>query len=201
MPSRRLQRDEALHLLNYGATPVIVAFASSVPPELSGFAKGNRWGRDLLVDTVVGDEQQLVELLAKTLYPAGGAFDALISEPGSMAALPMPGGTFAFGFGNEPISAVRYTRGLASQGGMGWLDPIVKTSEVYQRTGGLPPGFFSGDPFRLKGGAIAAFERGRVVYYPDTNRPPTAEQRAGAAQVGVPSEAPPAKTPGGPPDR
>lgn len=199
--SRRLQRDEALHLLNYGATPLIVAFASSVPPELSGFATGNTWGRDLLVDTLVATEQQLVELLAKTIYPAGVAFDALISEPSAMTAVPVVGGGFALGFGNEPISAARYTREIGMPAGLRWIDPIVKTSEVYMRTGGLPAGFADGFPFRLKGGAIAAFELGRVVYYPEAYRPPTAAQRAGAAAVGVPGVPPTAKTPDSAPHR
>ncbi|WP_373063231.1 hypothetical protein, partial [Gemmatimonas sp.] len=63
MTPRLLLGDEALHLLSYGESPLIVAFASSVKPELAAFKAGARWGQDLLMDTLAGNDQQMVEIL------------------------------------------------------------------------------------------------------------------------------------------
>lgn len=189
---RRLLGDEAIHLLNYGESPLIVAFASSVPPQLSAFRAGGNWGHDLLLDTLALTDQQLLEILAKTIYAAGVTFDAVISEPSTLSPVPAISGTFDYGRG--PTAFARL--GTSINGGLAAkLDPIVMTADVYQYGGMLPIGYANGAPFTLKGGAIAAVERGRLVYLPRTNEPPTADQRAGRTTVGVPQAVPSRDTP------
>lgn len=184
---RRLLRDEALHLLNYGGSPLIVAFASNVKPELGAFKASGGWGHDLLMDTLAVTEQQMVEILAKTLYSAGVPFEAVISQPSEISPVPVVSGAFAFGAG--PVIVSRFTTGNNS--GLHFpLDPITRTADVYQTAGMLPMGSASGVPFTLKGGSVAAIENGRVVYLPLTIFPKTAAQLAGQAVVGTPTVAP-----------
>jgi hypothetical protein len=186
---RRLLGDEALHLLNYGESPLIVAIASNVKPELAAFKAGGRWGHDLLMDTLAGSEQQLIEILAKTIYETGVPFDAVISQPSTISPVPVISGAFAFG--NGPVTVARYTTSLTGGLSLAMLDPIVMTANVYQKTGMIPEGYISGAPFTLKGGAVAAIENGRVVYLPPPPKPPTAAQRAGQAGAGSGTTPPP----------
>lgn len=188
---RRLLGDEALHLLNYGESPLIVAIASNVKPELASFKDGGRWGHDLLMDTLAVSEQQMVEILAKTIYPAGVPFDAVISQPSEISPVPVISGAFAFG--NAPVVVSRYTTSINGGLALSSLDPIIMTADVYQKTGMIPTGYLNGGPFTLKGGAVAAIERGRLVYYPRPPAPPTAAQLAGQARAGKPETPPPAK--------
>jgi hypothetical protein len=165
---RRLLGDEAMHLLNYGDSPLIVAIASSVKPELAAFKVGGSWGHDLLMDTLATSEQQMVEILAKTIYAAGVPFDAVISKPSEISPVPVVSGAFAFG--NGPVTVSRYTTSIDGGLALGTLDPIIMTADVFQKTGMIPAGYISGAPFTLKGGSVAAIEKGRLVYYP---RPPS----------------------------
>jgi hypothetical protein len=185
---RRLLGDEALHLLNYGESPLIVAIASNVKPELAAFKAGGGWGHDLLMDTLAGSEQQLIEILAKTIYETGVPIDAVISQPSTISPVPVISGAFAFG--NGPVTVARYTTSINGGLSLAMLDPIIMTADVYQYSGMLPQGYVSGAPFTLKGGSIAAIEKGRVVFLPQVNAPPTAAQRAGQATVGVPQSTP-----------
>lgn len=186
---RRLLGDEALHLLNYGESPLIVAIASNVKPELAAFKAGGRWGHDLLMDTLAGSEQQLIEILAKTIYETGVPFDAVISQPSTISPVPVISGAFAFG--NGPVTVARYTTSLTGGLSLAMLDPIVMTANVYQKTGMIPEGYISGAPFTLKGGAVAAIENGRIVYLPPPPKPPTAAQQAGQAGAGSGTTPPP----------
>ncbi len=190
---RRLLGDEALHLLNYGESPLIVAIASTVKPELAAFKAGGSWGHDLLMDTVAVSEQQLIEILAKTMYETGVPFDAVISQPSTISPLPVISGAFAFG--NGPVSVARYTTSLNGGLSLAMVDPIIMTADVYQKTGMLPQEYISGAPFTLKGGAVAAIEGGRIVYLPPPPKPPTAEQRAGQAGVATGTTPPTPPTP------
>lgn len=186
---RRLLGDEALHLLNYGESPLIVAIASNVKPELAAFRAGGSWGHDLLMDTLAGSEQQLIEILAKTIYEPGVPFDAVISQPSTISPVPVISGAFAFG--NGPVTVARYTTSINGGLSLAMLDPIIMTANVYQKTGMIPQGYISGAPFTLKGGAIAAIENGRVVFLPQVNAPPTAAQRAAQAGAGSGTTPPP----------
>ena len=78
--------------MNYGESPLIVAIASNVKPELAAFKAGGNWGHDLLMDTLAGSEQQLIEILAKTIYETGVPFDAVISQPSTISPMPVISG-------------------------------------------------------------------------------------------------------------
>ena len=186
---RRLLGDEAVHLLNYGESPLIVAIASNVKPELAAFKTSGNWGHDLLMDTVAGSEQQLIEILAKTIYETGVPFDAVISQPSTISPVPVISGAFAFG--NGPVTVARYTTSINGGLSLTMTDPIIMTADVYQKSGMIPQEYISGAPFTLKGGAIAAIENGRVVFLPQVNKPPTAAQRAGQAGAGSGTTPPP----------
>jgi hypothetical protein len=187
---RVLLGDEAMHLLNYGGSPLIVAFASQTKPELSAFTAGGRWGHDLLMDTLVTTEQQMVEILAKTIFATGVAFDAVISAPSTLTAVPTVTGAFAFR--NGPVTFARFATSITGRIEAS-LDPIIMTADVYQKSGMLPQGYISGAPFPLTGGSIAAIEKGRVVYLPQVNAPPTAAQRAAPAGAGSTTTPPPSR--------
>ena len=83
---RALDRDELLHVAGGGDAPLLVAFASRMPPFLAPFAQGNRWGSHLVLDTLVSDQQGVVAALAALLYPPGVAYDVVTSS----ASLPVP---------------------------------------------------------------------------------------------------------------
>jgi hypothetical protein len=83
---RALDRDELLHVAGGGDAPLLVAFASRMPPFLAPFAEGNRWGSHLVLDTMVTDQQGVVAALGALLYPPGVAYDVVTSS----ASLPIP---------------------------------------------------------------------------------------------------------------
>ena len=187
---RLLLGDEALHLLNYGESPLIVAFASTVKPELAAFKDGARWGRDLLMDTLAGTDQQMVEILANTIYATGVPFDAVISAPSTIPPARTVVG--AFGFRDEPLAVTPFGRiiggPLREQ-----VDPEIMTADVYQQSGMLANGAYNGAPFTLKGGMKVSIARAvdgngyRLTYWGRENLPPTAEQKAGRMGAGIPT--------------
>jgi hypothetical protein len=140
------------------------------------------------MDTLAGSEQQLIEILAKTIYEIGVPFDAVVSQPSTISPVPVISGAFAFG--NGPVTVARYTTSINGGLSLAMLDPVIMTADVYQTSGMIPWGYISGAPFTLKGGAVAAIEGGRIVYMPPPPKPPTAEQRAGQAMTGVPQSTP-----------
>jgi hypothetical protein len=83
---RALDRDALLHVAGGGDAPLLVAFASRMPPFLAPFATGNRWGSHLVLDTMVTDQQGVVAALGALLYPPGVAYDVVTSS----ASLPVP---------------------------------------------------------------------------------------------------------------
>ncbi len=83
---RALDRDELLHVAGGGDAPLLVAFASRMPPFLAPFAEGNRWGSHLVLDTLVTDQQGVVAALGALLYPPGVAYEVVTSS----ASLPIP---------------------------------------------------------------------------------------------------------------
>uniref|UniRef100_UPI003566E822 hypothetical protein n=1 Tax=Gemmatimonas sp. TaxID=1962908 RepID=UPI003566E822 len=210
---RLLLGDEALHLLSYGESPLIVAFASSVKPELAAFKAGARWGQDLLMDTLAGNDQQMVEILAKTIYAAGVPFDAVVSAPSTITPLARVIGAVGFdnqqlmpsrfvgpfAFNNQPVTVRRFGQSI---GGpiIEMVDPVIMTADFYQIGGVVPQAMLNGFPFTLKGGARASITRAvggdgyRLTYWPREDKPPTAEQKkAEAAGAGAQTTTPPVR--------
>ncbi len=185
---RRLNGEELLHLLHYGSSPMVVAFASREKPDLASFQAGSRWGRDLLIDTLAQSDRQVVEILANTLFARGVPFNAMVSAPNNFAT-GEAGADSPLGKGPITVSQFERSNGTLVDK---WLDPVIMTADLYQLGDGLPFPLLYGVPFTLKGGARVSIERGangaeyRVAYWPQENRPPTAEQRAGQATTGVP---------------
>ena len=152
---RRLAKDEMLHLVNWGEAPVVVAFASTVRPDLSAFMGGrNQWGRDLLLDTAATSQQALVEILGKSIFGANVPYDAVVSS----ASSPTPLSRYAdvWSFDNDCLGqTARWTRfaGSAGYGLYSWMDidPIVRVAmglgSIF-----LPWGWSSGLPITLFSG-------------------------------------------------
>lgn len=90
--------------------------------------------------------------------------------------------TFACSSKKGPVTVSQFERSNAKR--IERLDPVIMTADVYQRSGQLGP-LIPGVPFTLKGGAKVSISRDandaeyRVTYWPQENRPPTAEQKAG----------------------
>jgi hypothetical protein len=193
---RRLNGDEVLHLLHYGSSPMVVAFASREKPDLAAFQAGSRWGRDLLIDALAQTDRQVVEILANTLFARGVPFNALVSAPDNVAAR---GADADSPFGEEPLTMLQFEQG--NGGLVERLDPVIMTADFYQQAGTLSPLAWQGVPFTLKGGSTASIVRGadgsgyRVTYWPQENRPPTAEQKAGQKGTGAPSTEKPTTPP------
>lgn len=152
---RQLAKDEMLHLVNWGEAPVIVAFASTVRPDLSAYVGGrNQWGRDLLLDTAATTQQELVDVLGKSIFGRDAQYDVVVST----ASTPTPLSRYAdvWAFDNSCLGeASRWTRfsGYAGYGLYGWmdLDPIVR---VAMGSGSIfmPWGWSSGLPITLFSG-------------------------------------------------
>lgn len=195
---RLLRNDDAIHLLTVGESPVIVAFASAVRPELSAFNAGGRWGRDLLMDTVAGSEQQMVEILAKTIYATGVKFDAVVREPGATSAVPA---VLGMRDGDEPGTSTRFGQ---NTGGPvpAEFDPMIRSAEFYQRSGMIPMGALNGAPFTLKGGDVVSITPAiggggyRLGYWPSHYSKPVPTDKTaqtGKADERTPTTPPPAK--------
>lgn len=90
VPLRSLDRDDLTHLMDEGQAPLVVAFASTTRPTLAAFeGSPRRWGRGLVLDTVIADPRQLVATLGETIFPQGTAFTAVTttaSEPMMLSA-------------------------------------------------------------------------------------------------------------------
>lgn len=84
VPVRQLGRRELLHLVNEGAAPVVVAFASLEKPDLSRFAIGKRWGPDLQIDSAAVDPRDMVDLLGMLVFGRNGAYDVMVSPVGDL---------------------------------------------------------------------------------------------------------------------
>ncbi|MBU6367824.1 MAG: hypothetical protein KJT01_16535, partial [Gemmatimonadetes bacterium] len=82
---RALERDELLHVAVGADAPLLVAFASTMPPFLAPFSAGHQWARQLVLDTAVVDVRELVATLGAVLYPPGTPYEVVTSS----ASLPI----------------------------------------------------------------------------------------------------------------
>ena len=129
VPIRSVGNAEMLHLVNWGESPLVVAFASTAKPNLAPFATGRGWSGSLVLDTLLRDEQAFVDLLGSTIFGPTATFDALLA-PASVAS---PLSTYAdiWSFDDECVGwSGRWTRGtgLAGYGLYAWdpIDPIAR---------------------------------------------------------------------------
>lgn len=160
VPVRRLDNAEMLHLVNYGQEPVLVVFSSTQPPDLSAFAAGKRWGRDLMIDTLINDQREMVDLLGKTLYGEDGQYQVVVR--GTREPAPRtPRATrwaFANGCTDAATSWVRRTGpdGLGLYGSWEDVDPLVRNLAGQSTAAGQELRQANGAPITLKGGARAS---------------------------------------------
>jgi hypothetical protein len=149
-----------LHLVNYGQEPVLVVFSSTQPPDLSAFAAGKRWGRDLMIDTLINDQREMVDLLGKTLYGEDGQYQVVVRgtrEPAPRS----PRATrwaFADGCTDAATSWVRRSGpdGLGLYGSWEDVDPLVRNLAGQSTAAGQELRQANGAPITLKGGARAS---------------------------------------------
>lgn len=65
---RALNAMSVAHLVRQGETPIVLAFASRVAPDLAQFDDGGSWGYDLMVGGAAGDPRALARMLAIAMY-------------------------------------------------------------------------------------------------------------------------------------
>jgi hypothetical protein len=158
---RNLENRELLHLVNYGEAPVVVGFASSIKPDLSQFVDGKRWGSDLLMDTLAVDQQDMVDILGKTIFGGDAEYDVVISA----AADPMPvtRQASAWAFNDECLGySTRWTRRFGVDG-LGFfrafddIDPLVRGAFGAGVFNTMPFGWALGVPLLLPNGGRFSF--------------------------------------------
>lgn len=185
---RTIDNGEMLHLVNWGESPVVVAFASTVAPDLTVFdGGGNRWGRDLLLDTLAVDQQELIDILGKTIFGRDAQYDVVVSS----ASVPSPVTRTAnlWAFDNSCLGFTsRWTRrdgldglGLYGASIYGWdpLDPMLYRSGGSLLPPAMPFQWISAIPFPIYvgnsrmsvepmtyGGGLSGCGEYRVVWWP-----------------------------------
>lgn len=114
VPVRQLGERERLHLVHQAEAPVVVAFASSMKPDLSRFAHGKRWGADLQIDSAAVDRRDMVDLLGMLLFGRSGTYDVVVRPAGEVVV--HPGGTVAArAYAADPFTFFDECRGFANQ--------------------------------------------------------------------------------------
>ncbi|WP_396223044.1 hypothetical protein [Gemmatimonas sp.] len=114
VPVRQLGERELLHLMHHVEAPVVVAFASSMKPDLSRFAQGKRWGSDLQIDSAAVDPRDMVDLLGLLLFGRDGTYDVVVRPAGDVVVRPagsVAGQTYAA----DPFTFFDECRGFANQ--------------------------------------------------------------------------------------
>jgi hypothetical protein len=183
---RNLENREVLHLVNYGEAPVVVGFASSIKPDLSQFADGKRWGNDLLMDTLAVDQQDMVNILGKTIFGPDAQYDVVVSSTSD--PMPLSRSADAWAFHDECMGiSQRWTRRYGIDG-LGFyqdgtdIDPLVRRAFGAGTYGQMPFGWALGVPLTLPNGGqfsiVAPIELGgrvctgyRVAWWPSQPMP------------------------------
>jgi len=157
VPIRRLSNAEMLHLVNYGEEPVLVVFSSTRPPDMSAFAEGARWGRELMIDTLIHDQQDMVDLLGKTLYGDEGQYRVVVRGTREPAPRSKRARQWAFAGGCTDASTSWVRRvgpdGLGLYGSWEDVDPLVRNLAGQSTDDGQALRMANGAPVTLKGGA------------------------------------------------
>ena len=160
VPVRRLDNFEMLHLVNYGTAPVLVVFASSQAPDLSAFAAGTQWGRDLLLDTLVANQQEMVDLLGKTIFGTDGRYAVEVRSTPEASPISRTASNWMFdgGCAGESAGWVRRTGrdGLGLYASWEDVDPLVRIEAGQSSPQGQILRQGNGAPVQLKGGAVAS---------------------------------------------
>jgi hypothetical protein len=134
VPVRQLGERELLHLMHQAETPVVVAFASSMKPDLSRFAQGKRWGTDLQIDSAAVDPRDMVDLLGMLLFGRSGAYDVVVRPAGDMIVPPggiVAGRTYAA----DPFTFFDECRGFANQ----WTNRSGRDGGFYRAWNEIEP--------------------------------------------------------------
>jgi hypothetical protein len=194
--ARSLDRRELLHLVNYGEAPLVVAFASQSKPDLDQFRFGPDWADDMLLDTLATSQEEMVQILGKTIFGAEAEFSVAVAT----AANPTPLSRFAesWYFDNGCTGYASY---YWRRSGLGWfggsmyndIDPIVRNAFGYGLAGGVF-GFGFGGTYMLHGAMfslMAPITIGgqmctgyRVAWWPSVQYP---VQRVGMVNVPQPT--------------
>ncbi|MFN9097278.1 MAG: hypothetical protein ACK5X2_00700, partial [Gemmatimonadaceae bacterium] len=158
---RNLESRELLHLINYGEAPVIVGFASAIKPDLSQFAYGKRWGRDLLMDTLAVDQQDMVNILGKTIFGPDAEYDVVVSAAADPTPVTRAANAWAFDDACAGFSA-RWTRrngfdGLGFYSDANDVDPLVRLAIGGGLFSQAPVGWALGLPLVLPNGGRFSF--------------------------------------------
>ncbi len=148
---RQLSSIELWHLADFGAAPLVIAFASNVKPNLTALADGRRWSNALFVaDSAAPNTRELVNALAKEIYGLNVPFSVSVSPttqpfPSSVLAaraFEPSGGVSAAQCQNTMAAAQRELLSVGIQAGSG-----------------IGAAYLVGVPYGLKGGQRVVLQR------------------------------------------
>lgn len=118
--ARELGRRELFHLVNFGEAPLVVAFASRSKPNLDQFRFGPQWADDLLLDTLVTSQEEMLDVLGKSVFGPDAEFSVAVAT----APDPIPVSQFAesWYFDNACSGRSSYYRRIAT---LGWFGGTI----------------------------------------------------------------------------
>lgn len=96
LPVRPLTANELTHLMSYGSSPLILAFASKTQPNLDAFVQQNRWAPDMVLDTATTSVQDVIGVLGRELFGDDAAVSTLVTEAASPRLLAAEAQAFSF---------------------------------------------------------------------------------------------------------
>lgn len=156
--ARGLDRRELLHLVNYGEAPLVVAFASRSRPDLHQFRFGPDWADDLLLDTLVTSQEEMVEVIGKTIFGQDAEFSVAVATAPNPTPLSRYAESWYFDNGCTGQSSYYWRRSA-----LGWfggsslfndIDPLIQ-SAFGSAFGGSPFGFGVGMPAMFYGSMVS----------------------------------------------
>lgn len=118
--ARPLGRREMLHLVNFGEAPLVVAFASTVKPDLDQFQFGPEWADDLLLDTLVSSQEELLEVLGRTVFGPDAEFSVAVAT----APNPTPLSRYAESWYFDNMCA-GYSSYYGRRSALGWFGGVM----------------------------------------------------------------------------
>lgn len=152
--ARPLGRRELLNLVNYGEAPLVVAFASSVKPNLDPFRWGPEWATDMRLDTLAMSQEEMVDILGKTVFGADAEFSVAVATASNPTPLSRYAESWYFDNG-----CTGYTNYYRRSSALGWFGASMLDDPLMDRYGmwglGISPygsfGLAYGVPYMFHG--------------------------------------------------
>ena len=140
--------------MNYGEAPLVGAFASSVKPNLDPFRWGPEWATDLRLDTLAMSQEEMVDILGKTVFGADAEFSVAVATASNPTPLSRYAESWYFDNG-----CTGYTNYYRRSSALGWFGASMLDDPLMDRYGmwglGISPygsfGLAYGVPYMFHG--------------------------------------------------